>query len=83
MASLGLRQFEFRLLANFVEVLLTPQEGLPFVDPGAPPNRTTQLPASQQRRTPNMPERWMSKFSQLMANLLLFIKLNGILKYHG
>jgi hypothetical protein len=32
---------------------------------------------SEQRRPPNMPQRWMSKFSQLMAKSPLFIKLSG------
>ena len=49
MAWFGPRQFEFRLLANFVKVSLTPQKGLPFVNPGAPPDWPTQ---SQARAPP-------------------------------
>jgi hypothetical protein len=68
---------------KFCRSFVDPAEGLPFVNPGAPPDRPTQSPASEQRRPPNMPQRWMSKFSQLMAKSPLFIKLSGYSQIHS
>jgi hypothetical protein len=77
MAWFGLRQFEFGLLTNFVEVSLTPQKGcLSQILEHRLIGQHTRQP-SEQRRPPNMPQRWMSKFSQLMAKSPLFIKLSG------